>query len=122
MAHKINSRSAKKKPNLTRTPVALNQERSRTRRDDPEAFLTGAEKHDIDTAEETRKLNAEARTKLRANGKNSNLYALRGTTQQQRLIQYAAEEENLSIQKLLASLIFPVLEEKYGQNLPLNNI
>ena len=46
MAHKINSRSAKKKPNLTRTPVALNQERSRTRRDDPEAFLTGAEKHD----------------------------------------------------------------------------
>lgn len=122
MAHKINSRSAKKKPNLTRTPAALNQERSRTRRDDPEAFLTGAEKHDIDTAAETRKLNAKARTKLRANGKKSNLYAIRGTSQQQQLIQHAAEHEDISIQKLLASLVFPVLEEKYGQDLPLNNI
>lgn len=105
--------------NLTRRPVGLDQ--TRRTHSDPEAFINGAEKHDIDTAEETRKLTTKARTKLRANGKNFNLYALRGTAQQQQLIQYAAEEEGRSIQNLLASLIFPVLEEKYGQDLPLNN-
>ena len=117
MAHKINNKN--RTGNLTRRPVGLDQ--GRRTHGDPEAFLNGAEKHDIDTAEETRKLNAKARTKLRANGKNSNLYALRGTTQQQQLIQYAAEEERRSIQNLLASLIFPVLEEKYGRDLPLDN-
>lgn len=119
MARYINS-NASKKTNLSRRP--RNLDTIRTTHGDREAFLNGAEKHDIDTAEETRKLNAKARTKLRANGKNSNLYAIRGTTQQQKLIQYAAEEKGVSIQKLLASLIFPVLEEKYGQDLPLNNL
>lgn len=114
MARKINDK------NLTRRPVGLDQ--ARRTHSDPEAFLNGAEKQDIDTAEETRKLNTKARAKLRANGKNFNLYALRGTAQQQQLIQYAAEEEDVSIQKLLASLVFPVLEEKYGQNLPLDNL
>lgn len=118
MASKINNKNHTGK--LTRRPVGLDQ--TRRTHSDPEAFLNGAEKHDIDTAEETRKLNTKARTKLRARGKNSNLYALRGTAQQQQLIQYAAEEENVSIQKLLASLVFPVLEEKYGQNLPLDNL
>lgn len=118
MARKINDKNHTR--NLTRRPVGLDQ--ARRTHSDPEAFLNGAEKHDIDTAEETRKLNTKARAKLRADGKNSNLYALRGTTQQQQLIQYAAEEEDVSIQKLLASLIFPVLEEKYGQDLPLNNL
>jgi len=118
MARKINDKN--RAGNLNRRPVGLDQPR-RTH-SDPEAFLNGAEKHDIDTAEETRKLNTKARAKLRANGKNSNLYALRGTTQQQQLIQYAAEEEGRSIQNLLASLVFPVLEEKYGRDLPLNNL
>ena len=118
MARKINDKN--RAGNLNRRPVGLDQ--GRRTHGDPEAFLNGAEKHDIDTAEETRKLNTKARTKLRANGKNSNLYALRGTTQQQQLIQYAAEEEDVSIQKLLASLVFPVLEEKYGRDLPLNNL
>lgn len=117
MARKINDKN--RTGNLTRRPVGLDQVR-RTH-SDPEAFLNGAEKHDIDTAEETRKLTTKARAKLRARGKNSNLYALRGTAQQQQLIQYAAEQEEISIQKLLATLVFPVLEEKYGQDLPLNN-
>ena len=119
MVRYINS-NASKKTNLSRRP--RNLDTIRTTHGDPEAFLNGAEKHDIDTAEETRKLTTKARTNLRANGKNFNLYALRGTTQQQKLIQYAAEEEDVSIQKLLASLVFPVLEEKYGQDLPLNNL
>jgi mucin-2 len=118
MARKINNNNHT--GNLTRRPVGLDQ--TRRKHSDPEAFLNGAEKHDIDTAEETRKLNTKARAELRADGKNSNLYALRGTTQQQQIIQYAAKEEDVSIQKLLASLIFPVLEEKYGQDLPLNNL
>jgi hypothetical protein len=118
MAHKINNKN--RTGNLTRRPVGLDQVR-RTH-SDPEAFLNGAEKHDIDPAEETHKLNTKARTKLRADGKNFNLYALRGTTQQQQLIQYAAKEEGRSIQNLLASLIFPVLEEKYGRDLPLDNL
>lgn len=118
MAHKINNKN--RTGNLTRRPVGLYQ--TRRTHSDPEAFLNGAEKQDIDTAEETRKLNTKARAKLRANGKNFNLYALRGTTQQQQLIQYAAEEEGRSIQNLLASLIFPVLEEKYGRDLPLDNL
>ena len=118
MARKINDKN--RIGNLTRRPVGLDQ--GRRTHSDPEAFLNGAEKHDIDTAEETRKLNTKARTKLRADGKNFNLYALRGTAQQQQLIQHAAEEENTSIQKLLASLVFPVLEEKYGADLPLTNI
>ena len=118
MARKINDKN--RTGNLTRRPVGLDQ--GRRTHGDPEAFLNGAEKQDIDTAEETRKLNTKARAKLRANGKNFNLYALRGTTQQQQLIQYAAEEEGRSIQNLLASLIFPILEEKYGQDLPLDNL
>lgn len=118
MASKINNKN--RTGNLTRRPVGL--DRTRRTHSDPEAFLNGAEKHDIDTAEETRKLTTKARTKLRARGKNSNLYALRGTAQQQQLIQHAAEEEDVSIQKLLASLIFPVLEEKYGRDLPLDNL
>lgn len=118
MAHKINNKNHT--GNLTRRPVGLDQ--TRRKHSDPEAFLNGAEKHDIDPAEETCKLNTKARTKLRANGKKSNLYAIRGTTQQQQLIQYAAEEEGRSIQNLLASLIFPVLEEKYGRDLPLDNL
>jgi len=119
MVRYINS-NASKKTTLPRRP--RNLDTIRTTHGDPEAFLNGAEKHDIDTAEETRKLTTKARTNLRANGKNFNLYALRGTAQQQQLIQYAAEEEGRSIQNLLASLIFPVLEEKYGQDLPLNNL
>ena len=117
MARKINDKNYTR--NLTRRPVGLDQ--TRRKHSDPEAFLNGAEKHDIDPAEETCKLNTKARTKLRARGKNFNLYALRGTAQQQQLIQYAAEEKGVSIQKLLASLVFPVLEEKYGRDLPLDN-
>lgn len=118
MAHKINNKN--RIGNLTRRPVGLDQ--GRRKNSDPEAFLNGAEKNDIDTAEETRKLSTKARAKLRARGKNSNLYALRGTAQQQQLIQYAAEEEGRSIQNLLASLVFPVLEEKYGRDLPLDTL
>ncbi len=118
MARKINDKN--RTGSITRRPVGLDQ--GRRTHSDPETFLNGAEKHAIDTAEETRKLTTKARTKLRARGKNSNLYALRGTAQQQQLIQHAAEEEDVSIQKLLASLIFPVLEEKYGRDLPLDNL
>ena len=120
MTRKINEKNPT--GNLTRWPAGLNQERQRTRRADPDAFVNGAEKQTLDTAEETRKLSPEARTRIRARGKKYNLYSLRGTEQQQQLLQYAAEQEGTSIQKLLASLAFPILEEKYGADLPLNNI
>lgn len=117
MARKINEKNHT--GNLARRPVGLDQTR---RSSDPEAFLNGAEKQTLDAAEETRKLSPEARTRIRARGKKYNLYSLRGTEQQQQLLQRAAEQEGTSIQKLLASLAFPILEEKYGADLPLNNI
>ena len=36
--------------NLTRWPAGLNQERQRTRRDDPDAFVNGAEKQTLAAA------------------------------------------------------------------------
>ena len=120
MARKINEKNPT--GNLTRWPAGLNQERQRTRRDDPDAFVNGAEKQNLNTAEETRKLDPETRARLRSRGDKINIYVIRGTRQQRELLKHAAEKENTSIQKLLASLAFPILEEKYGADLPLNNL
>ena len=120
MAHKIN----KKNPtgNLTRWPAGLNQERPRTRRDDPDAFVNGAEKQNLNTAEETRKLDPETRARLRSRGDKINIYVIRGTRQQRELLKHAAEKENTSMQKLIWDRLIRGLEEKYGADLPLNNL
>lgn len=119
MARKINEKN--RAGSLTRRPVGLNQPH-RSRATDPEAFLDGAEKQNLNTAEATRKLDPETRARFRARGKKYNLYSIRGTEQQQQLLQHAAEQEDTSIQKLFAKLIFPAIEKKYGADLPLNNL
>ena len=119
MARHINS-NASKKTHVSRRP--RNLDTIRTTHGDRDAFLNGAEKQNLDAAEETRKLDPETRARLRSRGDKINIYVIRGTRQQRELLKHAAEKENTSIQKLLASLAFPILEEKYGADLPLNNL
>ncbi|WP_315185839.1 hypothetical protein [Corynebacterium durum] len=119
MARHINS-NASKKPNITRRP--RNLDTLQTTHGDPEAFLNGAEKQNLNIAEETRKLDPETRAHLRARGNKINVYVIRGTQAQRELLKYAAEKEDTSMQKLIWNHLIRELEEKYGQDLPLNNL
>lgn len=113
MARHINS-------NVSRRPQNLDT--VQTTRGDQEAFLTGAEKQNLDTAGETRKLDPETRARLRSRGDKINIYVVRGTKQQRELLKHAAEKENTSMQKLIWDHLIRELEEKYGADLPLNNL
>lgn len=119
MARHINS-NASKKPNITRRP--RNLDTLQTIYGDPEAFLNGAEKQNLNIAEETRKLDPETRARLRSRGDKINIYVIRGTKQQRELLKYAAEKEDTSMQKFIWDRLIFELEEKYGQDLPLNNL
>ena len=119
MARHINS-NASKKPNITRRPQTLDT--LQTTHGDPEAFLNGAEKQNLNIAEETRKLDPETRARRRSRGDKINIYVIRGTKQQRELLKYAAEKEDTSMQKLIWDRLIFELEEKYGQDLPLNNL
>ena len=113
MARHINS-NASKKPNITRRPQNLDT--LQTTHSDPEAFLNGAEKQNLNTAEETRKLDPETRARLRSRGDKINI------KQQRELLKHAAENENNRMQKLIWDRLIFELEEKYGANIPLNNL
>lgn len=119
MARHINS-NASKKPNVSRRP--RNLDTLRTTHGDRDAFVNGAEKQTLDAAEETRKLSPEARALLRSRGDKINIYVLRGTRQQRDLLKHAAEQEDTSMQKLIWDRLIRELEEKYGADLPLNNL
>ena len=119
MARHINS-NASKKPNITRRP--RNLDTLQTTHGDPEAFLNGAEKQNLNIAEETRKLDPETRARLRSRGDKINIYVIRGTKQQRELLKHAAEKENTSMQKLIWDRLIFELEEKYGADIPLNNL
>ena len=119
MARHINS-NASKKTNVSRRP--RNLDTIRTTHGDRDAFLNGAEKQNLDAAEETRKLDPETRARLRSRGDKINIYVIRGTRQQRDLLKHAAEQENTSMQKLIWDHLIRELEEKYGADLPLNNL
>ena len=119
MARHINS-NASKKPNVSRRP--RNLDTIRTTHGDQNAFVNGAEKQNLNTAEETRKLDPETRARLRSRGDKINIYVIRGTRQQRELLKHAAEKENTSIQKLIWDRFIRELEEKYGADLPLNKL
>lgn len=119
MARHINS-NASKKPNVSRRP--RNLDTIRTTHGDRDAFLNGAEKQNLNTAEETRKLDPETRARLRSRGDKINIYVIRGTRQQHELLKHAAKKENTSMQKLIWDRLIRELEEKYGADLPLNNL
>lgn len=119
MARHINS-NASKKPNVSRRP--RNLDTIRTTHGDRDAFVNGAEKQTLDAAEETRKLDPETRARLRSRGDKINIYVLRGTRQQRDLLKHAAEQEDTSRQKLIWDRLIRELEEKYGADLPLNNL
>lgn len=119
MARHINS-NASKKTNVSRRP--RNLDTIRTTHGDRDAFVNGAEKQNLDAAEETRKLDPETRARLRGRGDKINIYVIRGTRQQREILKHAAEKENTSIQKLIWDRFIRELEEKYGADLPLNNL
>ena len=119
MARHINS-NASKKPNVSRRP--RNLDTLRTTHGDRDAFVNGAEKQNLNTAEETRKLDPETRARLRSRGDKINIYVIRGTRQQRELLKHAAEQEDISMQKLIWDCLIRELEEKYGADLPLNNL
>ena len=119
MARHINS-NASKKTNVSRRP--RNLDTIRTTHGDRDAFLNGAEKQNLDAAKETRKLDPETRARLRSRGDKINIYVIRGTRQQRELLKHASKKENTSIQKLIWDSFIRELEEKYGADLPLNNL
>lgn len=59
---------------------------------------------------------------LHHRGDKINIYVIRGTRQQRELLKHAAEKENTSMQKLIWDHLIRELEEKYGADLPLNNL
>lgn len=119
MARHINSNTSKK-PNVSRRP--RNLDTLRTTHGDRDAFVNGAEKQNLNTAEETRKLDPETRARLRSRGDKINIYVIRGTRQQRELLKHAAEQEDTSMQKLIWDRLIRELEEKHGADLPLNNL
>lgn len=96
MARHINS-NASKKPNVSRRP--RNLDTIRTTHGDRDAFVNGAEKQTLDAAEETRKLDPEARANFRSRGDKINIYVIRVTKQQRELLKHAAEKKNVSGKK-----------------------
>jgi hypothetical protein len=88
--------------------------RSRAPRTSPkiseEEFVAGAEKPA--PADRT----TEQRLAERASGRYFQLLSYRGTEAQKALIDYAAEREGTSIQKLLEGILMPELERRYGQD------
>ena len=64
----------------------------------------------------------ESRANFRSRGDKINIYVIRGTRQQRELLKHAAEKENISMQKLIWDHLIRELEEKYGADLPLNNL
>lgn len=84
-----------------------------------EAFVSKSEKHDIDAAAQTRALDATARAIARRKGIKFTVYTLRGTEQQKKLVEYAAEVEDKSQQQIYDE-IFDILEERYGAEVPLD--
>ena len=57
----------------------------------------------------------EQRIAYRADGRYYQLLTYRGTEKQKALIDFAAEKEGLSIQKLLESILMPELEKRHGR-------
>lgn len=84
-----------------------------------EDFVAKSEKHDIDAAAQTRALDITARAIARRKGIKFTVYTLRGTEQQKKLVEYAAEVEDKSMQQIFAE-IFDILEERYGAEVPLD--
>ena len=84
-----------------------------------EDFVAKSEKHDIDAAAQTRAMDTTARAIARRKGIKFTVYTLRGTEQQKRLVEYAAEVEDKSSQQIYAE-IFDILEERYGAEVPLD--
>ena len=54
--------------------------------------------------------------------REEHIYVIRGTRQQRELLKHAAEQEDTSMQKLIWDRLIRELEEKYGADLPLNNL
>lgn len=84
-----------------------------------EDFVAKSEKHDIDAAAQTRALDATARAIARRKGIKYTIYTLRGTEQQKKLVEYAAEVEDKSMQQILAEML-DILEERYGAEVALD--
>lgn len=57
----------------------------------------------------------EERIAFRAEGRSYQLLSYRGTERQKALIDFAAAEAGLSIQRLLDGVLMPALEGQYGE-------
>lgn len=84
-----------------------------------EDFVAKSEKHDIDAAAQTRAMDTTARAIARRKGIKFTVYTLRGTEQQKKLVEYAAEVEDKSQQQIYDEM-FDILEERYGAEVALD--
>lgn len=64
-------------------------------------------------------LTTAERIEKRSQGMKGNLAALRGTSSQRDLLNYAAKARHMSKEALLRKLVFDVLEEEYGCEVPI---
>ncbi|MEV7801183.1 hypothetical protein AB0O14_19035 [Microbacterium foliorum] len=66
----------------------------------------------------------DTKERVRARAKSSRkvgVYTIQATTSQKALMDYAAEELDISKAKLLERYFFTILEEKFGDNVPLRS-
>ncbi|WGP08107.1 hypothetical protein [Brevibacterium oceani] len=102
--------------------------RNTTREMDPKAveeFAAAAAENTVATPEEPLVSTARPdlpRHRLRAKtGTKGPGTSFRYNKSQGRLLDYAVEMEDMKKQELLESLIWPILEEKYGDQVPLDS-
>lgn len=93
-----------------RGPIASNRE------EEIERFAAAAERSGSNTPDQGPPLKPWKRRAR--NGAKVKGYNFRFNNIQHALLNYAAKAEDTSQQKLIEELVWPVLEERYGQNVP----
>lgn len=86
-------------------------------RDDRANNTKRSEEDFVNAAEQKRPedQSLEERMAYRADGRYYQLLTYRGTEKQKALIDFAAAQEGLSIQKLLENILLPELEKRHGK-------
>lgn len=103
--------------------------RVRSPRQSVDDFIDAAEKPTVGEAGSSKNIETEVepqgtKERVRARAKTSRkigVYTIQATTSQKALMDYAAEELDISKAKLLERYFFTVLEEKFGDAVPIRD-
>lgn len=78
-----------------------------------EEFIEGAESQSVQHQSLDERVAAR-----REESRRFQIFVLRGSEAQKALLEHAAREEKCSMQRLIEDMVMPVLEERYGDDVP----